>query len=738
MHLNSAALIEEAARLHGRGALAEAASRYRQVLEGEPAHAAALYHLAVIACQQGRLDEGIALARRSLASDPQQPRAQNMLGMALSRCGEHQAALASFEHAIALAPELADAHGNRGGVLMELGRVPEAVASYQRAVALQDSSIGDLLNLGTALHRLGRHDEAIASYDRALALQPRFPEALCNRGHVLAHVGRNEEALASYDRALALAAGRRYPDALTGRARVLLDLGRIEGALVNLEEVLAQAPDQPGVAGRLVHALIARGEIARALTAVTRVLAHNETQEAKALFVECVKNRRLTADFSGVRAWLLRALEEPWDRPADLAGPAVSLVKLDPAIMDCCTRAAAVWPKRLALDDLSGRLAAIADDQLLRGLLETVPVCDVALERCLTGMRAILLDAAGDSPGAAAEDGLLRFFCALARQGFINEYVFDATSLELQQVRLLRERIVRAISSGGTVPVLGLVAVAAYMPLHSLPGAESLLGRVWSPAVAALLTQQVREPQQERSLRPSIPALTAIVDDVSRKVRDQYEDNPYPRWVKTAPKGEAKTIAQHFGSWLVPSATDQQDAVDILVAGCGTGQNLVETARQFKGARVLAVDLSLASLCYAKRQALALGLSNIDFAQADILGLADLGRSFDVVDASGVLHHISNPLAAWQLLLSLLRPGGFMRVGLTASLRVPASMPRVRSFPRAAIARRPRIFAQAGRKSWRESRSGQKASGDISISSPSANAATCSSMCRSTRWRCLR
>ena len=502
--LNSAALIEEAARLHGRGALAEAASHYRQVLQSEPAHAAALYHLAVIACQQGRLGEGIELARRSLASDPQQPRAQNMLGMALSRCGEHDAALASFERAIALAPELADAHGNSGGVLMELGRVPEAVASYQRALALQDDSIGDWLNLGTALHRLGRHEEAIASYDRALALQPGFPEACCNRGHVLAHVGRHEEALASYDRALALAVNRRYPDALTGRARVLLDLGRTEGALVNLEEVLAQAPDHPGVLGRLTHALIARGEITRAVSAVIRVLAHKETEEAKALFVECVRNRRLTSDPGGVRACMLRALTEPWDRPADLAGPAVSLVKLDPAIRDCCRRAADVWPKRLALEDLSGRLAAIADDQLLRGLLETVPVCDVELERCLTGMRAILLDAAGDGPAAPAEDGLLRFFCALARQGFINEYVFDATAQELEQVRVLRGRIARAVSSGATVPVLRLVAVAAYLPLHSVPGAVSLLDRAWSPAVAALLTQQVREPQRERSLRTSI------------------------------------------------------------------------------------------------------------------------------------------------------------------------------------------------------------------------------------------
>jgi SAM-dependent methyltransferase len=109
-------------------------------------------------------------------------------------------------------------------------------------------------------------------------------------------------------------------------------------------------------------------------------------------------------------------------------------------------------------------------------------------------------------------------------------------------------------------------------------------------------------------------------------------------------------------------------AGDILVAGCGTGQNLVETARDFKGALVLAVDLSLASLCYAKRQALALGLTNIAFGEADILKLGGIGRTFDIVDASGVLHHMADPWAGWQVLLSLLRPGGFMRLGLYSRL----------------------------------------------------------------------
>jgi SAM-dependent methyltransferase len=65
---------------------------------------------------------------------------------------------------------------------------------------------------------------------------------------------------------------------------------------------------------------------------------------------------------------------------------------------------------------------------------------------------------------------------------------------------------------------------------------------------------------------------------------------------------------------------------------------------------------------------LALGLTNIAFGQADILKLGGIGRTFDIVDASGVLHHMADPWAGWRVLLSLLRAGGFMRLGLYSKL----------------------------------------------------------------------
>lgn len=113
-------------------------------------------------------------------------------------------------------------------------------------------------------------------------------------------------------------------------------------------------------------------------------------------------------------------------------------------------------------------------------------------------------------------------------------------------------------------------------------------------------------------------------------------------------------------------AGNGNNSIDILIAGCGTGQHAITTAQRYQNAKVLGIDLSLTSLCYAKRKTRSLGLGNINYAQADIMSL-DSGGSvhmFDLIEAVGVLHHLRNPLAGWRKLLALLRPGGFMRLGL--------------------------------------------------------------------------
>jgi trans-aconitate methyltransferase len=104
-----------------------------------------------------------------------------------------------------------------------------------------------------------------------------------------------------------------------------------------------------------------------------------------------------------------------------------------------------------------------------------------------------------------------------------------------------------------------------------------------------------------------------------------------------------------------------------LIAGCGTGQRSIAMARKFGAASMLAVDLSLASLGYARRKSGELGLA-IAYAQADILELQSSGRAFDFIESLGVLHHLADPFAGWARLLSLLRPGGFMLLGLYSEM----------------------------------------------------------------------
>ncbi len=72
----------------------------------------------------------------------------------------------------------------------------------------------------------------------------------------------------------------------------------------------------------------------------------------------------------------------------------------------------------------------------------------------------------------------------------------------------------------------------------------------------------------------------------------------------------------------------------------------------------------MSSLCYAARKTHEFGLANLEYAQADIMELGSIGRTFDVISTVGVLHHLADPMAGWRELVSLLRPRGVMLVGL--------------------------------------------------------------------------
>ncbi len=680
--------------LRQQGKLDEAAASYRRALALRADSPEIHNNLAVTLAAQGANDLAAASYERALALRPAYAEAHNNLGNALQRLGRTAEAAASYERALALRPDYADAHVNLGAVLYAQGKVVPALASYERALAVRPDFVEAHNNRGIAFQQQGKLEEAAASYERALALRPNYAEAHLNLGVTRNEQGRPQEAVASYDRALLLRPD--YVEAQYNRGNALKSLGKLReavdcyrkvvgvrpnhweafnnmgSALVGLDPGEAEAsirraldlsPNNTTVLSNLASISNAQGRPLEGLRFVEQALRISETPEARSIFVSCVSRASLprddrSPDRRALRLLVARALGEAWGRPSDLAPVAIELLKADPLPLE----AAVPGPLDPAASGEPG------SDPLMRALLQSTPVCDVELERYLTTARRALLEKA--SSQTEPDDGgvpQLGFFAALASQCFINEYVFSTSADEAASAGALREKLEQVLEAGRKPWPSWVVAVASYFPLLGLANARRLLETPWPAEIEAVLEQQISEPLEELEIRASIPTLTALDDEVSIQVKSQYEENPYPRWIKVPLADRAKDIEGHFRATfpLAPIRPHQRRATtDILICGCGTGQHPIDTASRFGEAQVLAIDLSMSSLSYAKRKTRELGLASITYAQADLLRLDTLGRQFDVIEAAGVLHHLSNPWVGGQIVASLLRPGGFMKLGL--------------------------------------------------------------------------
>jgi len=654
------------------GKLNEAVVCYQRALALNPDFAEIQNNLGCALKEQNKLDEAVARFKRALALKPDYAEAHYNLGATLARQDQPAEAMVCYDRALALKPDDADIHNDLGSALAQQGKLTEAIACFERALALKPEYAQAHNNIGTALKEQNKLDEAIIHFKRALALKPEDAEAHYNLGVALVDQGKPGDAVACYERALALRPG--YGEACNNLGSVLEKLGKIDAAMACYEQALSLRPERPEAYANLANARIATGNVVEALDIATHALRIRETPETRETLFRCLTQFSFTGCAGDFREIVLRALTEPWGRPHELTAVAIQQVKLDKNIRESVKRAADSWPRRLSEQDLCGPsgLTAICEDRLLLGLLESAAVSNVEFERFLTSVRAAALEVAIRQPAPrSVADNVLILCCALARQCFINEYVFAYAGDEMDRAQMLRESLMHALRAGSSISALSVAVSAMYFPLHALPMAEQLLEESWPHTVTDLLTQQVREPKEERHLRPTIPQLTPVHDNISRAVQRQYEENPYPRWMKVAPVGKLFSFDVALRRRF-PFASfrnlGRKDSPDVLIAGCGTGRQAIDTAQHLPGSRILAIDLSLPSLCYAKRMTCNLGLENIEYAQADILELGGLGRTFDYIEAGGVLHHLADPMAGWRVLLSLLRADGFMRLGFYSAL----------------------------------------------------------------------
>ncbi|MEW2044735.1 class I SAM-dependent methyltransferase [Streptomyces sp. NPDC005476] len=117
--------------------------------------------------------------------------------------------------------------------------------------------------------------------------------------------------------------------------------------------------------------------------------------------------------------------------------------------------------------------------------------------------------------------------------------------------------------------------------------------------------------------------------------------------------------AANSAAYLLGSLKPHMRILDI---GCGPGTITADLAALVPDGHVTGVDRAPDVLDQARATAAERGLTNIDFAVADVHDLAYPDDTFCVVHAHQVLQHVGDPVGALREMLRVTRPGGRIAV----------------------------------------------------------------------------
>ena len=514
---------------------------------------------------------------------------------------------------------------------------------------------------GAACAGLLQFDRAIDYYQIAIKVNPKFVEAHYNMASALQKKGDLKGAIKAYKQAVLIKPD--YADAFYNLANTLKDMGELGAAIKSYKQAIKINPNLHNAHNNMGNALKDMGKLTAAIESYKRAIKINSSHEdAYRNLGKSLQNVVFTRPDSDLKSIIHSMLESANQaRPKDIAAAALSLLKLEPAVKEFLSTHVSGEDLQL----LERLIANVDEEPLFLKLMTLCPLGDLAFEKILTNARSVLLMSANNISAAPAT---LRFLSALALQCFANDYLYHQTDEETKSLTILETLVEQALLKGIQPSPHWVLILGSYKALHQYQWCGQLS---LTQDLQAVLAMQVFEPQQEHYLKTKIPILKELSDKVSSKVRDQYEESPYPKWIDLglilSPAPIAKVV-KALKVRLADHKIFEVEAPAILIAGCGTGQHSIDTAARFKNAKVLAIDLSLSSLAYAQRKTEAFGVQNLEYMQADLLDLGQLNKTFDIIESSGVLHHMEKPMAGWKVLVSCLKVGGLMKIGLYSEL----------------------------------------------------------------------
>jgi len=159
-------------------------------------------------------------------------------------------------------------------------------------------------------------------------------------------------------------------------------------------------------------------------------------------------------------------------------------------------------------------------------------------------------------------------------------------------------------------------------------------------------------------------ARSADAARVAEEVRDFYQRHPYPPPVDNLDRYRERwddRQRRRADSHLFWSDEPYREDRSVLVAGCGASQ-AAKYALRWPHAQVIGIDVSATSIEKTETLKRKYSLENLAVRQLSVERATELGRRFEHVVCTGVLHHLPDPDAGLRALRDVLAPSGAMHL----------------------------------------------------------------------------
>ena len=149
--------------------------------------------------------------------------------------------------------------------------------------------------------------------------------------------------------------------------------------------------------------------------------------------------------------------------------------------------------------------------------------------------------------------------------------------------------------------------------------------------------------------------------DVTEAVKAFYEETPFPNYDEF---DSVDSLAQKARHGMFAKMLDDQVPPGTLVLECGCGTGQLSNFLAIANRTVFGTDICLNSLRLGERFRAENGLDRACFVQMNLFRPVFKPETFDLVISNGVLHHTSDPFLAFKSIARLVKPGGYLLVGL--------------------------------------------------------------------------